>query len=52
MDSLKSILKESNLIEVAEYARAKGIDDDEVGFCWWVPYTLKRRARIVASVSA
>ena len=43
-------LKESNPIEVAEYAVAHGIDC-EAAFAWWVPYTLKRRNRIIAAVN-
>jgi hypothetical protein len=31
-------LKESNPIEVAEYAIWRGIDN-EPAFAWWVPYT-------------
>ena len=33
-------VKESNPIEVAEYAMAQGIDH-KPAFTWWVPYTLK-----------
>ena len=43
-------LKESNPIEVAEYATAHGIDT-EPAFAWWVPFTLKRRNRIIAAVN-
>ncbi|KAI2510101.1 Reverse transcriptase (RNA-dependent DNA polymerase) [Fragilaria crotonensis] len=43
-------LKESNPIEVAEFAVTHGIDG-EAAFAWWVPYTLKRRDRIVAAVN-
>ena len=46
-----SILKESNPIEVAEYAKAKGIDE-EVAFHWWVPFTLRKRDRIISSAKA
>ena len=42
-------LKESNPVEVAEYAVAQGIDD-EPAFSWWVPFTLKRRERIIKAV--
>ena len=42
--------KESNPIEVAEFAVAQGLHD-ELAFLWWVPYTLKRRARILAAVN-
>jgi hypothetical protein len=43
-------LKESNPIEVAEYAVSRGIED-EPAFAWWVPYTLKKRTRILAAVN-
>jgi hypothetical protein len=42
-------LKESNPIEVAEYAITRGIDD-QPAFAWWVPYTMRKRARIIAAV--
>ena len=32
-------LKEAHPIEVAEFAKAHGIDG-EPAFAWWVPYTL------------
>ncbi|KAI2500399.1 Reverse transcriptase (RNA-dependent DNA polymerase) [Fragilaria crotonensis] len=43
-------LKESNPVELADYAVAQGIDN-EPAFAWWVPYTLKRRNRIIAAVN-
>lgn len=43
-------LKESNPVEVAEYAVANGIDD-EAAFCWWVPFTLRKRDMIIAAVN-
>ena len=43
-------LKESNPVEVAEYAKANGIDD-EPAFKWWVPYTLRKRDRIISAVN-
>ena len=43
-------LKESNPIEVAEYAVSKSLQD-EPAFLWWVPYVLKRRERIVSAVN-
>ena len=42
-------VKEANPVELAEYALANGIDD-EPAFKWWVPYTLKKRDRIIAKV--
>ena len=44
-------VKESNPVEVAEYAMINGIAI-EPAFAWWVPYTLKRRARIVKAVNS
>ena len=46
-----NILKESNPVEVAEFAVSRNIDK-EPAFIWWVPYTLRRRDRIIASVRA
>ena len=43
-------LKESNPVEVAEYAVAQGIHE-EPAFLWWVPYTIQRRNRIIAAVN-
>ena len=43
-------VKESNPIEVAEYAVAQGIDH-EPAFAWWVPHTLKKRNRMIAAVN-
>ena len=42
-------MKESHPIEVAEFAKAVGIDH-EPGFAWWVPYTLRKRDVIIAAV--
>jgi hypothetical protein len=44
-----SELKESNPIEVAEYAFAKEISS-EPAFDWWVHYVLKKRDRIISAV--
>ena len=43
-------LKQSNPVECAEYAVSCGIDK-EPAFSWWVPYTLKKRDRIIGSVN-
>ena len=43
-------LKESYPIEIAEYAMAKDIAQ-EPAFAWWVPYVLKKRKRIIATVN-
>ncbi|KAL7523558.1 hypothetical protein ACHAXR_000235 [Thalassiosira sp. AJA248-18] len=45
------ILKESNPVEVAEYAVAIGLEV-EPAFAWWVPFTLRKRDRIIASVNS
>ncbi len=42
-------LKESNPLELAEYAVMHQISQ-EPAFAWWVPYTLKRRDRMVSSI--
>ena len=44
-------IKESNPVEVAEYAVAERIDE-EPAFKWWVPYTLRKRDRIIAAVNS
>jgi hypothetical protein len=44
-------LKESNPVEVAEYATKVGIAD-EAAFAWWVPYTLRKRDAIISLVKA
>ena len=45
------MLKETNPVDVAEYAKAEGIDD-EPAFAWWVPYTLRQRNRIISSINS
>ena len=45
------LLKESYPVETATFAVARGIQD-EPAFKWWVPYTLRRRDRIIASVNS
>ena len=44
-------MKESHPVEVAEFAKARCIDD-EPAFAWWVPYTLRKRDVIIAKVKA
>ena len=44
-----SDMKESHPVEVAAYARARGIDK-EPAFKWWVPHTLKKRQVILAAL--
>ena len=43
-------LKESYPVQVAEYAKAAGIDH-EPAFAWWTPHVLKKRDRIIAKVT-
>jgi hypothetical protein len=44
-------MKESHPVEVAEFAKAKGIDD-EAAFAYWVPYTLRKRDAIIGAVKS
>ena len=44
------IIKETNPVDVAEFAVSRRIDD-EPAFSYWVPYTLRKRDVIVASLS-
>jgi hypothetical protein len=43
-------LKESNPVEVAEYAVGKNLEDAP-DFVWWVPHVLKKRSRIIDAVT-
>ena len=43
--------KESNPVEVAEFAKAWCIED-EPAFCWWVPYILRKRDYIILAVKS
>ena len=45
-----SQVKNSNPIELAEYAVAKGIEK-EPAFNWWVPHTLRKRTRMINKVA-
>jgi hypothetical protein len=45
-----SSLKESNPVELAEYAVAHDLST-EPAFSWWVPYTLKKRDAIISAVN-
>lgn len=47
-ESLKD-LKDSNPFEVAEYAVSNGLMN-KPAFAWWVPYTLKKRNRMVRAL--
>ena len=42
-------LKESNPVDVAEFAVAEGIDE-EPAFKWWVPYTLQKKHQIISAI--
>jgi hypothetical protein len=42
-------LKESNQVQVAEYAVAHGIPE-ESAFAWWVPFVFKRRDCIIYAI--
>eukprot|EP00978_Attheya_sp_CCMP212_P004830 scaffold10628_cov48-Attheya_sp.AAC.1 len=44
-------LKESYPVELAKYAINSRIDD-EPAFAWWVPYTMKKRDRIISKVKS
>jgi hypothetical protein len=43
-------LKESNPVEVADYAVTKNLHD-EPAFAWWVPHILKKRNIIISAVT-
>jgi hypothetical protein len=44
-------MKESHPVEVAEFARARGIHD-EPAFSWWVPYVIRKRDVILSKLKA
>ena len=44
-------LKESHPVEVAEYSKSRGISS-EAAFAWWVPFTLRKRDRILSAVKS
>jgi hypothetical protein len=44
-------LKESYPLELAEYAKAKGIID-EPAFVWWAPHAIRKKARIISKVKS
>lgn len=46
-----SEMKESYPVEMAEFAKARGIDS-QPAFSWWVPYTLKKLKAILSAVKA
>ena len=42
-------LKESHTIEVSEFSRSRGIDE-EPAFTWWVPYTMMKISVIISDI--
>mmetsp|Transcript_34844 Transcript_34844/g.53428 ORF Transcript_34844/g.53428 Transcript_34844/m.53428 type:complete len:92 (-) Transcript_34844:1672-1947(-) len=44
-------LKESNPIDVADYAMANKIQD-EPPFKWWVPFTMRKKRKILSKVKS
>ena len=44
-------LKETNPVDIAEYATDHG-NQDEPSFAWWLPYTLRKKDVIVSAVSS
>ena len=44
-------MKESNTVDVADSAQAKGIDDEPV-FAWWVTYKLRKYDVIISSIKS
>ena len=45
-----SDIKESNPVEVSEYAKDRGIGDNP-DFTWWVDFTLNKRDHIIAAIN-
>ena len=43
-------MKKLNHVGVAEFANAKGIDD-EPEFAWWVPYKLRKQGVVISSIN-
>ena len=43
-------LKDSNLVEVVDNYKTRGVDG-EPAFAWWVPFTLKKRDAIIATAT-
>ena len=44
-------MKESHPVEMVEFVKLKGIDD-EPAFAWWTPYVLQKRDVILSSIKA
>jgi hypothetical protein len=49
MEKLKD-LKQSHPLQLAEFAVARQIDH-EPAFAWWVPYTIKKRNRVIKAMA-
>ena len=49
-NKLKDV-KDSYPVELAEHAVNNKVDD-EPAFAWWVPYTLKKKARIISKIKS
>ena len=45
------LIKESNPIEVDNFVKSRGIDDDPA-FAWWVPHNLRKRDMIISNINA
>ena len=43
-------IKESNPVQVAEYAKSRDLID-EPAFAWWVPWTLKQTTRMLKAMT-
>merc|ERR1712107_143636 len=44
-------VKDSYPVELAEFAKENGISE-EPAFAWWVPFTLKKKARIISKIKS
>ena len=44
-------MRKFNPIEVAKFSTAHGISD-KTNFAWWVPYTLRKRDKIISAFNA
>ena len=44
-------VKDSYPVQLAEFAMQNGIAD-EPAFAWWVPYTLKKKSRIISKIKS
>ena len=45
-----SVMKKLHPVEMAEFVMARGISD-KPAFCWWVPYSLKKRDTIISAIN-